>query len=186
MAAGRATHVIVFHITVRAADDYLTRREAYRREHIERLQGLRAMGILIGGGPAPDGTTADVFYRLQQPAQLKNAMEEDPYWMGGVWTGYTPRSFTEFVEPWQMVPVVLDGSRRVTIVEGPVVDREMAQFALIEMRGAGRLAFGGLFESSETLAVVNSADADQALDWFRQTGFWTADRLIARPLLHVL
>jgi len=71
--------VIVFHIAITAAADYLTRREAHRRAHIERLQGLRAMGILIGGGPATDGATADLFYRLQQPAQLKHAIEEDPY-----------------------------------------------------------------------------------------------------------
>ncbi|HXL46144.1 MAG TPA: hypothetical protein VN977_06030, partial [Candidatus Binatia bacterium] len=71
--------MIVFHIAVTAAPDYLTRREVYRRAHIERLQGLRANGILIGGGPSTDGTTADIFYRLQQPAQLKHAIEEDPY-----------------------------------------------------------------------------------------------------------
>ena len=186
MAGGRSPHVIVFHIAVTAADDYLTRREAHRRAHIERLQGLRAMGILIGGGPAPDGKTADIFYRLQQPAQLKNAIEEDPYWLGGVWTSYTPRSFTEFVEPWQMVPVALDGSRRVTIVEGPAVDHDMAQFSMIEMRGAARVAFGGFFEGGQTLALMNTSDAGEALGWFRDTGFWAADGLTARPFLHVL
>src|SRR5207245_118651 len=82
----RTTSVIVFHIALTAADDYLTRREAHRRDHIERLQGLRANGILIGGGPSADLRTADLFYRLQQPAQLKFAIEEDPYWTGGVWT----------------------------------------------------------------------------------------------------
>src|SRR2546426_804478 len=85
-SAGRA--MIVFHVAITAAEDYLTRREGYRRGHIERLQGLRAASILIGGGPAPDGKTADIFYRLQQPTQLKNAIEEDPYWTGGVWTRY--------------------------------------------------------------------------------------------------
>ena len=69
--------MIVFHIAVTAAADYLTRREAHRRDHIARLQGLRANGILIGGGPSVDGATADLFYRLQQPAQLKHAIEEE-------------------------------------------------------------------------------------------------------------
>ena len=100
--------MIVFHVAVTAAEDYQTRREAHRREHIARLQGFRATSILIGGGPAPDGKTADLFYRLQQPWQVKPAMEEDPYWTGGVWTGYTPRSFSHFVDPWELVPVVLD------------------------------------------------------------------------------
>src|SRR5207247_1113147 len=74
-------------------------------------------GILIGGGPAPDGRRVDIFYRLQQPAQVTPAVEEDPYFLAGAWTGYTPSSFTHFVEPWEQVPLVLDGSRVATIVE---------------------------------------------------------------------
>jgi len=178
--------VIVFHIAVTAAPDYLTRRAVYRRAHIERLQGLRANGILIGGGPSTEGTTADIFYRLQQPAQLKHAIEEDPYWTGGVWTHYEPRSFSQFVEPWEMVPVVLDGSRRVILVEGPTAEHDMAQFALIEMRGAGRVAFGGFFEGGGTLAVVKTPDADEALRWFAESGFWAPGALATRPWLHVL
>lgn len=178
--------MIVFHVAITAADDYLTRREAHRRAHLERLQGLRAAGILIGGGPAPDGRTADIVYRLQQPAQLEPAIEEDPYWTGGVWTRYEPRSFAQFVEPWELVPVVIDGSRKVTIVEGPTADHDMAQFALIEMRGAGRLAFGGFFEDGRTHAWVNTADPAEALGWFDATGFWKTGALTARPLLYVL
>jgi hypothetical protein len=85
-----------------------------------------------------------------------------------------------------MVPVVLDGTRKVTIVEGPTVQHDMAQFALIEMRGAGRLAFGGFFEDGGTLAIVKTADADQAVGWFTETGFWKPDALTTRPWLHVL
>ena len=178
--------MIVFHIAVTTADDYLTRREAHRRAHIERLQGLRSAGILIGGGPAPDGKTADVFYRLQQPTQLTHAIEEDPYWTGGAWTKYEPRSFAQFVEPWEQVTVVLDGSRAVTIVEGSTAYHEMAQFALIEMRGAGRVHFGGFFEGGQTLALAKTADPQQALGWFAETGFWKPGTLTTRPLLHVL
>ncbi|MGH7339107.1 MAG: hypothetical protein ACREKH_01320 [Candidatus Rokuibacteriota bacterium] len=178
--------MIVFHIALQAADDYQTRREAHRRDHIGRLQGLRANNILVGGGPSADGRTADLFYRLQQPAQLKYAIEEDPYWTGGVWTRYEPKSFSQFVEPWEMVPVVLDGTRKVTIVEGPTAQHDMAQFALIEMRGAGRLAFGGFFEDGRTWALTKTADAAEARAWFADTGFWTNDALTTRPFLHVL
>jgi uncharacterized protein YciI len=178
--------MIVYHVALTTADDYVRRREPHRRAHIERLQGLRAAGIVVGGGPAPDGTRAELFYRLQQPGQLKPVIEEDPYWQGGAWTAWTPRSFTEFVEPWQLPPLVLDGSRRVTLVEGAVLDLDMAQFALIEMRGAGRVAFGGFFADGATLALATSPDPDTALGWFRESGFWAADRLGARPLLYVL
>ncbi len=178
--------MIVYHIAVTTADDYPTRRAPHRRAHIERLQGLRAAGILIGGGPAPDGTSVDLFYRLQQPWQVKNAMEEDPYWTGGAWAAYAPRSFAQFVEPWEMPPVVLDGSRQVTIVEGPTDDLSMAQFALIELRGAGRVAFGGFFEDGGALALARTADAEQARAWFAESGCWRADALATRPFLHVL
>ncbi len=178
--------MIVYQIGVTTVDDYVTRREPHRRAHIARLQGLRANGILIGAGPSPDGTTADIVYRLQRPEQIQHAMEEDPYWTAGVWTRYTPRSFMQFVEPWELVPVVLDGTRRVTIVEGPVSDLDMAQLAIVEMRGAGRVHFGGFFPDGGTWALATSSDADEALGWFRATGFWKPDALTARPLLHVL
>jgi uncharacterized protein YciI len=178
--------VVVFHIAVTTVDDYVAKREPHRREHIARLSGLRANSILIGGGPAPDGKTADLFYRLQQPWQVKPAMEEDPYWTGGVWTAYTPRSFSHFVEPWELVPVVLDGSRTATIVEGPVRDLDMAQIALVEMRGAGKLAFGGILEGGETIVVINTADGDEARAWVGEHGFWDPATLTSRPFLHVL
>ena len=173
-------------MAVTTSDDYLTRREPHRREHLERLQGLRAAGILIGGGPAPDGRSADLFYRLQQPRQIKNAMEEDPYFVAGAWTGYTPRSFAQFVEPWEAVPIVLDGSRVATIVEGPVANHDMAQFALIELRGSGHLAFGGFFEDGSTLAIVKTPKADEAIDALSASGFWEREALTARPWLYVL
>jgi hypothetical protein len=127
-----------------------------------------------------------VFYRLQRPEQLTPVIEEDPYWAGGAWTTFQARSFSQFVEPWVPPPVVLDGSRRVSIVEGPTSDQDMAEFALIEMRGAGRLAFGGFFPDGGTLALTTTADAAEAIGWFVETGFWKAGDLTVRPLLHVL
>lgn len=178
--------MIVFHVVVTTHPDYLAKREPHRRAHIERLTGLRELGAVIGGGPAPDGGSVDLVYRLQQPAQLKPAIEEDPYWLGGAWTGYRERSFTEFVEPWQLPPIVLDGSRRVTIVEGQITDADMAQFVMIEMRGAGRLAFGGAFQGGATFGLMKTEDPEEAKTWFADTGFWEAASLRARPLLHVL
>ena len=178
--------MIVYQIGVTTVEDYAARREPHRRSHIERLQGLRAAGICLGGGPAPDGRTADLVYRLQHPGQVKHAMEEDPYWVGGAWTRYEPRAFTQFVEPWEMIPVVLDSTRHATIVEGPVDQHDMAQFALIEMRGAGRLHLGGFFENGQTWALVKTPDEGEARAWFADTGFWKSDLLTTRTLLHVL
>jgi len=178
--------MIVLHVAIATSADYVTRREPHRRAHIERLGGLRAAGAVIGGGPAPDGKSVDLVYRLQRPDQLKPAIEEDPYWRAGAWTAYTPRSFTNFVEPWQLPEIVLDGSRAITIVEGRVSDADMAEFVLIEMRGRQQIAFGGFFADGATLALCKTPDAATAVSWFAESGFWAAERLRARPLLWVL
>ena len=57
----------------------------------------------IGGGPAPDGQTADLFYRADQPGDLTRLVEDDPYFTGGVWTAYEPRTFAQFLEPWERI-----------------------------------------------------------------------------------
>jgi uncharacterized protein YciI len=178
--------VIVLHVRIQCASDYVARRQPHRQAHIARLSGLRGQGAVIGGGPAPDGALVELVYRLQRPAQLAPVVEEDPYWTGGAWTSYTARSFGEFVEPWELPPIVLDGSRRATVVEGPIADRDMAQFALIELRGAGRLAFGGVLEDGQTWALCRTADGAEAVGWFADTGFWSRDALAARPLLYVI
>jgi len=178
--------VIVYHVAIATGDDYLAKREPYRRAHLERLAGLRAHGLVVGGGPSPDGRSADVFYRVQQPDDLRRLVEEDPYFTGGVWPTYTPRSFAQFLEPWELPPLVTDGSRPVILVEGVTPDVEMASFALIEARGSGRMAFGGFFPGGETLAVMRDDDADRAVEELRATGLWQESSLRTRPLLHVL
>lgn len=178
--------MIVVHVAITTAEDYVARREPHRRAHIERLAGLRGAGVVIGGGPAPDGRSVDIVYRLRQPDDLRALLEEDPYWTGGAWTRYAPRSFAEFVEPWEQPPIVLDGSRPATVVEGHTAEHDMAQFALIELRGAGRLAFGGFFPDGDTFALCRTADAAEALGWFKDAGFWAPETLRARPLLYVL
>jgi len=178
--------VIVYHVAVQTGDDYLQKREPHRKAHLERLMGLRAQGLVIGGGPSPDGRGADVFYRVQRPDDVRRLVEEDPYVTGGVWASYAPRSFAQFLEPWELAPLVTDGSRKVTLVEGVAPDVEMASFALIEARGGGRMAFGGFFPGGGTLAVMRGDDAAKTLDELRATGFWDEASLRARPLLHVL
>ena len=178
--------MIVYHVAVQTADDYLQKREPHRQAHLERLMGLRAGGFVVGGGPAPDGRGADVFYRVEQPDDLRRLVEEDPYFTGGVWSTYAARSFAQFLEPWELPPLVIDGSRRVMLVEGVAPDVEMASFALIEARGGGRMAFGGFFPGGETLAVMRGDDAAKTLDELRATGFWDEASLRARPLLYAL
>lgn len=178
--------MLVYHAGITAAEDYLERRAPHRQAHLERAVGLRAQGRLIGGGPAPDGRTADIFYRVAQSPDVVRFIEEDPYFVAKVWTGYSLRTFSQFIEPWELPPVVTDGSRRAMLVEGMMREADMATFALIELRGAGRLAFGGFFEDGSTLALLRADDPGTAVGWLSETGFWKDGSLTARPLLHVL
>ena len=82
--------------------------------------------------------------------------------------------------------MVTDGSRRATLVEGMARDPDMATFALIELRGASRLAFGGFFEEGTTLALLKAADSAEAMGWLADTGFWKNETLTARPFLYAL
>jgi uncharacterized protein YciI len=175
-----------YHVAITAADDYMTRRAAHRAAHLERIVGLRAQGAVIGGGPAPDGRTADLFYRAPDEEALTRLVEEDPYWKSGVWTAVRPEAFTQFLEPWRVPELSTDGSRLTMLVEGEAPDVEMATFALIQERGAGRVAFGGFFPGGRTLALVNSRDAAEAVSRLAESGLWTAGTLRARPFVHVL
>lgn len=178
--------MIVVHVGITCSEDYVVRREPHRRVHIERLARLRAEGTLVAGGPDPAGRRVDVFYRIGTPEQVAPLVEEDPYHRAGAWTGYTTRRFGEFVEPWEAPPIVLDGSRRMVLVEGPTSDPELARFALIELRGQRRLALGGLFPPHDTLTAVRTTDPETATGWLAETGFWTTGELSARPWLYVL
>ncbi len=178
--------MIVCHVSLTAADDYLERRGAHRTAHLDRITELRRQGFVIGGGPSPDGKTADIVYRVQQATDMTRLIEEDPYWTGGVWKAWRPRDFAQFLDPWEMPPLVTDGSRKVTIVEGLAPDVEMASFALIEARGGGRMAFGGFFPGGTTWALMRSPDAETAMAELEASGLWKPGSLTARPLLHVL
>ena len=176
----------VYHAAIATSDDYLERRAKQRQAHLDRILGLRTQGLVVAGGPAPDGRRAEIFYRVQQPSDVSRLIEEDSYYLAGAWTTYTLRAFTEFIEPLELPPMVTDGSRRVTLVEGVATQPDKAKLALIGLRGAGRLGFGGFFEGGTTLVLLTTTDAAGAIGWLAETGFWEKGSLTARPFLYVL
>lgn len=70
--------MFVYHAAITAAENYFERGEPYRAANLERLMGLRTQGLLIGGGPPPDGRSADAFFRVPQPADVSRLIEETP------------------------------------------------------------------------------------------------------------
>jgi len=176
----------VYHAMIATSEDYIERRAKHRQAHLERILGLRAQGLVVAGGPAPDGRTAELFYRAEQPSDAIRLVEEDPYYLAGAWTTYRLRAFAEFIEPVGLPPLVTDGSRQVILVEGLPQKADKVKCALTKLRGAGRLGFGGFFEGGAMLALLATADAAEALRWLAETGFWEEGSLTARPFLYVL
>jgi uncharacterized protein YciI len=176
----------VYHATIAASEDYIERRAKHRQAHLERILGLRTQGLVVAGGPAPDGRMAELFYRAEQRSDVAQLIEEDPYYLAGAWTTYTLRAFTEFIEPLELPPMVTDGSRRASLVEGVALQVEQVRLALTRLRGAGRLGFGGFFAAGTTLTLLRTTDAAEAIGWLAETRFWEEEGLTARPFLYVL
>jgi uncharacterized protein YciI len=177
----------VVHVRIACADDYVARRAPVRQAHIDRLRHLRGTGALVAGGPAPDGRIAELFYRAASRAELRALVEEDPYFGARAWIAYTPREYETFVDPWEPEPpVILDGSRAASVVEGLTADRDMAQLALVELRGSGRVVFGGFLSEGNTVAVARTPDPGEAIGWLSETGCWKPGELTTRPWLYVI
>lgn len=178
--------MIVHHVTVETADGYLTRGQPYCQAELEYLMELRARGLVIAGGLAPDGTRCDLFCRTRQPEDIARLVENSPLFRHGLWTGHARRSFAQFLEPWETSPPVPQQSRLATLVEGATADPEMASFALIEARGAGRLVLGGFFAGGESVALMRTGDTAAAVAELEATCCWTAGTLRGRSLVHVI
>ncbi len=176
----------VYHAAITTSNDYVERRAKHRQAHLDRILGLRTRGLVVAGGPAPDGRLAEIFYRVRGRSDAIRLIEEDPYYLAAAWRSYALREFTEFIEPLELPPLVTDGSRRAILVEGVALQTDKARLALSGLRGAGRLGLGGFLEGGAALALLATADAGEALGWLGETGFWKEGSLTARPFLYVL
>ena len=129
----------VYHVAITTADEYLTRREPHRQASFEYLMGLRAHGMMIAAGPAPDGRCCDLFCRCSRARRHRKLVETSPLFVDGLWTGYTPRSFAQkFLEPWELPAPRPDETRlAATLVEGATPDAEMASFVFIRSGAPG-------------------------------------------------
>ncbi len=178
--------MIVYHVAVATADDFLTRSEPHRQASFEYLMALRGHGVVIAAGPAIDGRSYDLVCRAQQPDDIAKVVEPHPFFLHGLWTAYTPRSFAQFLEPWELPAPRPDEARTATVVDGATPDAEMASFAFIEERGAGRLLFGGFFADGSSLAFMTIAEPAAAVARLASSGLFTPGSLRARPVIHIV
>lgn len=68
--------------------DAVEKREPYRAEHLSRLQALKDEGKVVTIGPTKDISKLFGILDVEDEAEARRLIEEDPYWRGGIWTGY--------------------------------------------------------------------------------------------------
>lgn len=168
----------IYHVHFTCAPDYMARRLPFRPAHVKQLGGLRDEGRVVAGGPEPDGTAANIFYRVTDRAELARLLDDNEFNRAGLFTANYPRAFGEFLDPIDRPP--LDAGLEATIVEGPPTDRSGARSGLAALQGQGRVAFGGFFEDGAGLAVVRSSRPEEAVAWLAEAGGWERARLAAR------
>ena len=168
----------IYHVHFTCAADYLKRRLPFRPAHLTQLAGLRDEARVVAGGPEPDGTAANIFYRVADKAALDRLLADNEFYRASLFTGHEARAFTDFLEPLDRPPV--DAGLEAMIVEGPVGDRSRALSGLAALQREQRVAFGGVFSGGAALAVVRSPRAAEAVEWLERAGGWSPGGLRAR------
>ncbi len=163
------------HLTPINNPDYFTRRDlpcppelknarygaTYRLAHINMCLAMR--DVVRAAGPSPDGARAEVFYEVESLTALEELLRDDPYVIGKVWTAWTARPLVHVVPPAGLVDVCLDGSRRITVVEGKVADGASTVAALRRLRNEEALAIGGVTDDGMLIAWVREAEPAAAV-----------------------
>ena len=168
----------IYHVHFTCAPDYMARRLPFRPAHLKQLAALREETRVVAGGPEPDGSAANIFYRVGDRAELLDLLEANEFNRAGLFTAHHPRAFTDFLDPLDRPPV--DAGLPASIVEGTPSDRVRARASLAALQRAGRAAFGGFFEDGEALAVVRSPSPDEAIAWLADADGWAPARLRGR------
>ena len=174
-----AAAMAIYHVHFTCAPDYMARRLPFRPAHLKQLAALREQSRVVAGGPEPDGTAANIFYRVADSAELTALLRDNEFNRAGLFTAHRAREFADFLEPIDLPP--LDAGLAVTIVEGAPSDRARARLRLASLQRERRAAFGGFFGDGTGLAVLCSADSAEAVGWLEDAGGWEAGSLRARP-----
>lgn len=92
-----------FVLTYRYVDDYMARRDAFRAEHLARLQKAVDDGLVLAAGVLPESLSALIVCRANAADELRAFAKDDPYYHAGLIASFE-------VEPWTVavgVPQIL-------------------------------------------------------------------------------
>lgn len=91
------------------AGDYLSRRAAFRREHLELAQRAHERGeLILAGALADPADGAVLLFQGASPAAAEAFAEADPYVRNGLVKSWRVREWTTVVGEGAAVRVVLD------------------------------------------------------------------------------
>jgi len=76
-------------------EDVLNKRTPYRELHLAGLAKQKEEGILITIGPTKDITKVFGIYEAPDEETVRNLIENDPYWTGGIWTEYEVKEWIQ-------------------------------------------------------------------------------------------
>ena len=69
-------------------EDAITKREKFRKEHLDRLKSLKDENILITLGPTKCTKYLFGIFNAKNENELRNLIEDDIYWEKGIWTSF--------------------------------------------------------------------------------------------------
>ncbi len=84
-----------FVLTCRYVDDYMARRDAYRAEHLARLQKAVDDGFVLAAGVLPESLSALIVCYANSADEVRAFAKDDPYNHAGLITSFE-------VEPWMV------------------------------------------------------------------------------------
>ena len=82
-------------LTYRYVDDYMARRDAYRAEHLARLQKAVDDGFVLAVGVLPESLSALIVCYANSADEVRAFAKDDPYNHAGLITSFE-------VEPWMV------------------------------------------------------------------------------------
>ena len=66
----------------------ITKREPFRKKHLERLNNLKDSNILVTLGPTKCTKYLFGIFNVNDENELRDLIEEDIYWQKGIWIKY--------------------------------------------------------------------------------------------------
>tara|TARA_B100000700_G_scaffold176194_1_gene194636 strand:+ start:333 stop:602 length:270 start_codon:yes stop_codon:yes gene_type:complete len=76
-------------------ENAIEKRGPFREEHLNRLSNLKEEGILITLGPTKCTRYVFGIFELSSVDELKKIIQEDVYWVNGIWTSFEIYPWTQ-------------------------------------------------------------------------------------------